>query len=456
MHIVVIAGFIVAMSLMGLPVPDAAGPWWAVVAGVVCYVALTYAMARGSASLGLRRLMRGNGDLGRWPMALTAAVQIYLIVGLGVLLTAGGVNLIVRTLGLEYVPLLGKVLAVAPFIAALLAYWLAMYPLDRALRQRNSQVMAMSGGTSPPVWTRGQFLGFNIRHNLLFLAVPVGLIVLVLDVLYLAEPVLGQTVAVTGGLFALGAIFVSAPAIIVRIWRTSPLPAGPLRSRLEQMSRQAGFTCRNILVWNTGGMIVNAAVLGATRPVRYVLLSDAMLEHFDENAVAAIFAHEAGHVVHRHITYMVLFSMGLILLIGSVAELSAARMDISSPVAELLAMSATGVLWLWLFGMLSRRFERQADVFAAATAAGDANAELTAEGVTRFNDALLKVGRLNGISPSRKNFRHGSISHRLEYLKELLRSGADRSVVDRGVRRVKLAIWLLAAISVGVTIVSKM
>ncbi len=456
MHILVIAGFIVAMSLPEIPGVCVAWPWWAAVVGVFGYVGSVYVAARGSASLGQRQLMRGNGALGRWPMALTAAVQVYLVVGMGVVLTAGWASLINDTLHLEAVPLAGEVLAAGPFIAALLAYWWAIYPLDRALRRQNIQAMALSGEAVSPVWTRRQFLGFNLRHNLLFLAVPVGLIVLVRDVLYLAEPVLGAGIVVSAGLVAAGGIFVSAPAIIVRIWRTSPLPDGPLRLRLEQLSRQVGLTCRNILIWHTGRMIVNAAALGVVRPARYVLLSDAMLEHFNDNdAVAAVFAHEAGHVVHRHIPYMVLFSAGLILLLGSVVELSAVRLNLSSPVFELLTVSVTGVLWVWLFGMLSRRFERQADVFAAAAVTGNANAKLTAEGAACFSDALLKVGRMNGISPSRRNFRHGSIAHRVEYLDSLARSGADCSTVDRSVRRIKIAIWLLAAVGVGVTAISQ-
>ncbi len=451
MHIVVISGFIVAMSLPALPGVCAVLPWWAAVAGVFGYVGSVYAVARGSASLGLRRIMRGNGALGRWPMALMAAVQVYMVAGLGVVLTTGWASLINDTLRLEAVPLAGEALAAGPFIVALLAYWWAIYPLDLSLRRQNSQTMALSGEAVSPVWTRRQFMGFNLRHNLLFLAVPVGLIVLVRDVLYLAEPVLGAGIVVSAGLVAAGGIFVSAPAIIVRIWRTSPLPAGPLRNRLEQLSRQVGVTCRNILIWHTGRMIVNAAALGVVRPARYVLLSDAMLEHFDDDDVEAVFAHEAGHVVHRHIPYMVLFlTTGLILLFGS-----AAWLNLLSPVFELLAVSATGVLWVWFFGMLSRRFERQADVFAAAAVTGNADAELTADGVARFSDALLKVGRLNGISPSRRNFRHGSIAHRVEYLDRLARSGTGRSTVDRSVRRIKIAIWLLAAVGVGVTAVSQ-
>ncbi|MCD4698943.1 MAG: M48 family metalloprotease, partial [Phycisphaerae bacterium] len=328
------------MSFPALPGICAALPWPAAVAGVFCYVGSVYAAARGIASLGRRRMMRGNGEAGRWPAALTAAVHVYLVAGLGVLLTAGWARLINETLRLEAVPLAGKAMAAGPFIAALLAYWWATYPLDRALRQRNSQAMVLSGESAPPVWTRRQFMGFNLRHNLLFLAVPIGLIVLVLDVMQLAKPVLGAGIAIPVGMVAIGGIFVSAPAIIVRIWRTGPLPDGPLRYRLEQLSMQAGFNCRNILIWNTGGMIVNAAVLGAVRPMRYVLLSDALLEHFDDDAVAAIFAHEAGHIVHRHIPYMVLFLLGLITLIVSVVELSVAWLNLSSPATDLLAILA--------------------------------------------------------------------------------------------------------------------
>lgn len=453
MQILVIAGFVVTLSLADLPALWSSVPWWAASAGAAGYVASSYVLARGSAYFGLRRLMRGHGGLGAGPMAAAVAVQVYLLAGLGVLMPAGWARLIDETLHLGGVPLVGKALLAAPFIAALLAYWWAMYPLQRAMRDRSRQLPALAGEPVPPVWTRGQFLMFNIRHSLLFAAVPVGLIVLVLDSLYLAEPLLGPAVA-PAGLVAAGAVFVSAPAIIARIWRTGPLPAGPLRSRLDGLCRRAGFTCRDILVWDTGRVIVNAAVLGFLRPLRYVLLSDAMLEHFDDDAVAAIFAHEAGHVVHRHIPYMVLFTMGLILLLGSAAELSAAAMNISPPIAQLSMLLVAGALWAWLFGIVSRRFERQADVFAAALVPADSGTELTDEGVRLFSGALLKVGRLNGIDPARRNFRHGSIKHRLEYLDRLLRSGAGRAPTDRGVRRVKLAIWALLAAGIGAAVAS--
>jgi STE24 endopeptidase len=457
MQIVVIAGFVVAMSLMGLSDLWVALPWLAVVACIVGYVGSVYAAARGSASLGLRQLMRGRGESGRLPARLMGITQAYMVIGLGALMLIGWANLIDRMLPAGTVPLVDKALAVAPFIAALLAFWWATYPLNRAMRQQNIRSTAMAGEPVSPMWTRRQFLIFNIRCNLLFVAVPVGLIILVLDLLHLAEPAIGTDVALSAGLFAIGGIFLSAPAIIVRIWKTRPLPAGPLRSRLEQLSKRAGFACRNILIWDTGSVIVNAAVLGMVRPMRYVLMSDAMLEHFnDDNDIVAVFAHEAGHVVHRHIPYMVIFLVALILLMSWIVEFFAARLDIATPIIELLAVLIMGTLGLWLFGMLSRRFERQADVFASATATGEIDAELTAEGVSLFSGALMKVALMNGISPSQRNFRHGSIADRLAYLDRLHCSGDGRASVDRSVRRIKIAIWFLAIISAAVTIISQM
>ncbi len=457
------------MSLTGSPnLRVVSAPWWAVVLGAFCYVALAYAAARWNASCGLRRLMRsgGGGALGFRPIAAAMATQIYLVAALAGLMLAGGARLINETLHLERAPLASEAAAVAPFIAALLAYWWASYPLDRALRDRNRQALAMSGGPTLSVWTRRQFMLFNIRHNLLFVAVPVGLIILVLDVLDLIGPALNPTVAVAAGLTVVGTIIVSAPAIIVRIWQTGSLPAGPLRARLDRLCRRAGFACRDILIWNTDGVVVNAAVLGMARPVRYVLLSDAMLEHFDDEAVTAIFAHEAGHIVHHHIPYLILFSVGLFLLCGSAVELAAIRLDLPATVVELFMLVVTAILILWvvLFGMLSRRFERQADVFAASMAPADSaeatdlddpepEAELTGEGVNLFSESLLKVGRLNGIDPSRWNFRHGSISHRLKYLQRLLYTGGGRAETDRSIRRIKLAIWALLVLGIGVTVI---
>lgn len=197
------------------------------------------------------------------------------------------------------------------------------------------------------------------------MAVFAGSIIFVLDVLALLGPSIGQTAAFVAALVATAGILLLAPAMIVRVWRTRPLPAGELRSRLEGSRRRMRLQYRDVLVWETGGVLVNAGVMGLLAPVRYVLLSDGLLDQLDPDAVEAIFAHEAGHVVHHHIFHMSAFMVGLGLLCVLAAEWLAGGF-LTGPVQTLPALLAVAALGAWLFGMLSRRFERQADVLRVA------------------------------------------------------------------------------------------
>lgn len=461
MLIVVVAAFVLAMMLMDAPVTWVpVTPWWVLLGGVCVYVAVAYGATRWIAAFGLRRLMRraGGGRLGRAPGLLTLATQVYLVAALGVLMLAGWGSWINWGLSLGQVPLIGKALAVAPFVAALVAYWWAIYPLETAVRARIRAELALAGQQVPPTWSRGQYLSFNIRHHLLFVAVFAGSIIFVLDVLALLVPWIGQTAALVAALVAITGIFLLAPAMIVRVWRTRPLPAGELRSRLEESCRRMRLQCRDVLVWETGGVLVNAGVMGLLARVRYMLLSDGLLDQLDADAVEAIFAHEAGHVVHHHIFHMSAFMVALGLLCVPAAEWLAGGF-LTGPVQTLPALLAVAALGAWLFGMLSRRFERQADVFGASRArrggvgGGPADSELPTEGVELFSNALLAVARLNGIHPKQRNFRHGSIQRRLDYLAGLHQSGAGCVRVDRAIRRIKMGIWALLAVGVAVTLV---
>src|SRR5205085_537762 len=84
------------------------------------------------------------------------------------------------------------------------------------------------------------------------------------------------------------------------------------------------------------------------------------------------FAHEIGHVAHRHMAwYVVLF--GILLLIsagpGAVMQnwLARGTSDRVRQSLDLLSEVATLFGFVVLFGFVSRRFERQADVYAART-----------------------------------------------------------------------------------------
>ena len=61
------------------------------------------------------------------------------------------------------------------------------------------------------------------------------------------------------------------PVLLRHVWRTRPLEPGRLRTRLEAAAARHGFRARDILVWQTGSMVVNAAVAGfaAPAPLRF-------------------------------------------------------------------------------------------------------------------------------------------------------------------------------------------
>jgi len=229
--------------------------------------------------------------------------------------------------------------------------------------------------------------------------------------------------------------------------------------------------CREILVWQSGGMIVNAAVMGVVAPFRYFLITDAMLEQMEDQRIEAVFGHEAGHVKRHHILYFLLFAF----VSGSLVTILGHRSQRLDPlVHELLIVAAAGGLlfkWGVLFGWISRRFERQADIYGVRTLATagvpcrlpcalhspggegstDARSRLgdplcqTAAHI--FGQTLHEVAVLNGIPPEARSWRHGSISARS---RAVIRLAGDPQAVarfERSVYRLKVAILLAAALS---------
>src|SRR6185436_21061634 len=89
----------------------------------------------------------------------------------------------------------------------------------------------------------------------------------------------------------------------------------------ERTCRRIGLRYREILLWHTHGMAINAAVMGFVGPLRYILVSDALLETMDEEEIEAVFGHEAGHVRHYHLQFFMLFVMVTMYITGGLLEL---------------------------------------------------------------------------------------------------------------------------------------
>ena len=160
----------------------------------------------------------------------------------------------------------------------------------------------------------------NLRLQLLFMIVPVCLIVALHDLIRLgAMLAVGTKWGVTDPenpftwLVGAAVIFLFAVADLRRVLHTEPLANSPLRRRLEALCRRTGVTAGEILLWRTGNNVGNAAVMGFVPRFRVpFLLSDLLLETMTDEQIEAVFAHELGHIVHRHMAWLVVFIVVLV------------------------------------------------------------------------------------------------------------------------------------------------
>lgn len=377
--------------------------------------------------------------------------------------------------------LVGVVLGTLPAFATWAGLWWSQYPTEIALKEQS--VGAYLEGDLPvhtPPTFRSYFSG-NLRLQLLFMIIPVLMIALLHDVMRLAATfVVGSRWDLNDAenpltwLAAAAMIFMLAPEILRKVLHTEPMPNSPLRRRLESLCRRTGVRYRDILLWRTQNNVGNAAVMGFLPRVRYILLSDLLIETMSDEEIEAVFAHELGHVVHKHMAWLVVFFVVLTLFIvggGAWATRWLASVGIQEGPAQGMVIASAYVLkFMLFFGFVSRRFERQADVFAARTmemtrasvpnsSASDMliaarqlslavdgpsthslalNFALTSDpghvgkyGAAVFGSALQRVAVVNNIPVRARSWCHGSIATRMQYLRQLSADPAATARFDR-------------------------
>lgn len=370
---------------------------------------------------------------------------------------------------LTAVPLAGDLVAMIPFFGGIAAYWLTEYPVYLHARDRLNRQLVLRGLPPAPAWGLGEYLIFNARHQVLFIAVPVCLITGLSQTaeLYLCplvtEGAPRETVAMLSSLASGGVVFVIAPLLIARIWKTSPLPRGPLRTELEEMCRTADVRFLDILVWESSGALANAGAMGIIPQVRYLLVSDAVLERLGPREIRAVFAHELGHVKNHHILYLLLFAISSLLLCAAggyaVAVALYPLLGIDLSIEAMLLMIIT--IWFYGFGHISREFEAQCDAFGAWMAGQEpaddgARDRITPAGGTTFARALRDIVELNGMGMRSRNWRHGRAADRVRRVLGWARAGTSIAEIDRGVARIKAWLWVAAAASILLTVLMEL
>lgn len=404
-----------------------------------------------------------------------------------------------------------ELLVISLPIAVFMIGWWAYEPIDRRLREATTLRMLDQGLPVFTAPTRWQFVLLNVRHQVLLSLVPIGLIAVWSESLdrllawlagnagradllgrigrQVAEDDARQWVRTVLQLSGVVAVFVLSPVVLRRVWDTVSLAPGPLRSRLAAICSASGVKVRDVLVWRTHGTMINGAVIGLVGPLRYILLTDALLEHLPARQVEAVMAHEVGHARHKHMPWL---AFSIVAGIGAAAaavgvagalafevlsyagrERLAAFFD-GSLAGEGVMTLASLLLGLSWFGFVSRRFEWQADAFAVQALSRvrpspddgptlwdlepavpeDAGKppSVTPEAVAAMTRALGQVAVLNHMSRERRSWRHGSIAYRQQRLHAIVGQPIERLRIDRTVRRLKWALAGVLCVVVGLSI----
>jgi|GEM_PF-489016 len=363
--------------------------------------------------------------------------------------------------------LIDEIVLLLPSLALIVGTWIAYYPIERRLREAMLLRQLDEGRPIFPVWTRRQFLISQLRHQLALVGVPVLALMAWSEVVATFGPMLlpnsisGYLPYIT--LVGAGGIFLVSPLIIQLVWDTQPLPAGELRDRLLALCKKYNVKVRKLLLWRTYGGMINAAVMGVMPRLRFILLTDALLESVPDDQVEAVMAHEIGHVRKYHMFWLIFAAAGLMALLQWVFGIAltlafnalpepgsaAAWLEPIIPYVkdqqtlQLTVVIATLLVWALMFGWISRRFERQADTFAVAHLAerdaAQSPTQVTPQAVAGMIDALQHVADLNQIPTSKGSWRHGSILWRQAYLAGLVDQPTDRLQINTVVRRINLA-----------------
>jgi Zn-dependent protease with chaperone function len=303
-------------------------------------------------------------QLSRWATLFALAIALYHSA-----LPLEARHWVRQTQVLRYIPLLSESLLVLPTLLTWLGFWTASYYLESANRERSLPYRLAQGLPAHAMPALSQFLSMQVRHNF-YILVPIGVHSLIVALGRAISPRVPYAEEFAGPV-GIVAVLLMTPWILARVWSTAPL-TGPLRAQLDAVAAAYRLRFRNILIWRTHNAVTNAAILGWVPWSRYFLMTDALLETLTDRQLEAVFAHEVGHGVHRHILWYLAAMVGTVSLAYGAAVFWDAYLPL--PIAQFAGPEVTpgiismAILVLFMaagFPWISHRFEHQADYFAS-------------------------------------------------------------------------------------------
>jgi STE24 endopeptidase len=204
-------------------------------------------------------------------------------------------------------------------------------------------------------------------------------------------------------------LIILAPVLIMPLFNTfTPMNAGPLREKIKAYAEKINFSFSDIYSMDGSrrSRKSNAFFTGFGK-YRKIALFDTLTEKMDDDEVVAVLAHEMGHFKKRHMLYMVTTALisgfALFALLGYLMSVPQFYLDFSissnslyfAPVIfAFFAIPLQMILGI-ISNYASRKYEFQADRFAAQTNDGNALIralkKLCVENLANLNPNPFKV-----------------------------------------------------------------
>jgi STE24 endopeptidase len=217
---------------------------------------------------------------------------------------------------------------------------------------------------------------------------------------------------VFAGLLAFAARGISS--VIARSGAAAPMPAGSLRTRLEQVAASAAVPVAGLFEWTVDERADHSASVTGYGRGRRILVSPALLRDWSEDEIAVVVAHELSH--HKHHDLLQTLALDGLLLSSALAGAALAVHAAGVAPGELeslpLIAVVAGAIWIAVTPArhaLSRWQERRADQFALVLTG---HAEAFGAAVRRIGERQLIEDRPSPVT--RWLFhRHPTIHERL-------------------------------------------
>jgi Zn-dependent protease with chaperone function len=382
---------------------------------------------------------------------------------------------------------LAEIVVLLPLLVPMALSWAIFYDAENALHQAAHRLVEdahESARRETPGSADASFFGgrwsyvlFQGRQKLALVCVPIGLLLGQKELQQYIGDISGEWAVllnIAGFAFVL-LVFLTMPLVVRLVLGLRTMPAGPLRSNLEETARRLRFRCSDILVWNTRKGMANAMVIGIFPWPRYVVFTDRLLHEFTPEEIEAVFGHEIGHVKHFHMLYYFLFLSVSMTVLGLLAHLCLSMfLSANQQHFEALPMVALVLLYIFVvFGFISRRCERQADIYGCRTVScGQSKCEehdagvmlapcasgLCPTGIRTFIRALEKVADVNGISRDRpgllQSWQHSTIARRVAFLQQMITDPGIEPVFQRRVALVKWGLFVVLGVLLAAVLVT--